>query len=242
MFSLATALGVISLPWAMIRRSKLEAKRDVPRYGTAGDPLRYSVKVKNVGQRRINRAWLVESEPDARPVFEEFFAIKEPGEEERNAFDRKFMYFRWQWLMLRKRLFKETLSRQEVCLKPSEEMRVLIEITPLRRGVIRLNDLRVMLPDPFGVLQKCQSVRAAADTLMVLPKRYPLPAIELPGGVPFKISGEANTNALGNSGEFVGLRDYRPEDPMRQIHWKSWARLGRPIIYGDMIGVEKLIS
>ena len=65
---------------------------------------------------------------------------------------------------------------------------------------------------------------------MVLPRRYPLPPIELPGGAAFKITGETNTNAIGNSGEFVGLRDYRPGDPLRQIHWKSWARTGRPIV------------
>jgi uncharacterized protein (DUF58 family) len=105
-----------------------------------------------------------------------------------------------------------------------------MEITPLRRGVIRLHDLRVLLPDPFGLFQKCVRVKAPAATLMVLPRRHPLPPIELPGGAAFKITGETNTNAIGNSGEFVGLRDYRPGDPLRQIHWKSWARTGRPIV------------
>jgi uncharacterized protein (DUF58 family) len=52
----------------------------------------------------------------------------------------------------------------------------------------------------------------------------------MPGGAAFKVSGEANTNTIGTSGEFVGLRDYRPGDPLRQIHWKSWARTGRPIV------------
>jgi uncharacterized protein (DUF58 family) len=88
----------------------------------------------------------------------------------------------------------------------------------------------VALPDPFGLFQKCAKVKAPAATLMVLPRRHPLPPIQLPGGAAFKITGETNTNAIGNSGEFVGLRDYRPGDPLRQIHWKSWARTGRPIV------------
>jgi uncharacterized protein (DUF58 family) len=103
-------------------------------------------------------------------------------------------------------------------------------VTPLRRGVIRFDDLRLLLPDPFGLFQRCRKVKAPAATLLVLPRRFPLPPIELPGGAAFKITGEANTNAIGTSGEFVGLRDYRPGDPLRQIHWKSWARTGRPIV------------
>lgn len=230
MFSFTAAMVAISLPWVMLRRVRLDARRQLPRHATAGEPLRYEVQVRNMGRRSVSRAWLVESEPDPRPGIDEFMVIKEPGEEERNVFDRNFVYFRWQWLLLRKRLFRESLCEQELRLKPGAEARVTLEITPLRRGVIRLRDLRVMLPDPFGLLQKCAMVEASASSLMVLPRRYPLPPVQLPGGVPYKISGEANTNAMGNSGEFVGLRDYRPEDPMRQIHWKSWARLGRPIV------------
>jgi uncharacterized protein (DUF58 family) len=160
----------------------------------------------------------------------EFSNLREPGEEERNAFDRTFAYFRWQWLLLRNRLFADASSPEELKLRPGQEARVFIELTPLRRGVIRLHDLRVALPDPFGLFQKCARVKAPAATLMVLPRRHPLPPIQLPGGAAFKITGETNTNAIGNSGEFVGLRDYRPGDPLRQIHWKSWARTGRPIV------------
>ena len=96
--------------------------------------------------------------------------------------------------------------------------------------MIRFDDLRVLLPDPFGIFQRCRKVKAPAATLIVLPRRFPLPPIELPGGAAFKVSGESNTNSIGTSGEFVGLRDYRPGDPLRQIHWKSWARTGRPIV------------
>lgn len=230
-FSFAFSMGVIALPWAMLRRASLEAVRELPRHGTAGEPLRYSVMVTNAGRRRIGRAWLLETEPDPRPPLDEFVRIREPGEEERNAFDRRFVYFRWQWLLLRRRLFAGSQpSAEEIRLARSAKVRLTMEITPLRRGLIRLSDLRVVLPDPFGFFQSCVKVKAPPAMLTVLPRRYRLPPLEMPGGVPFKISGEANTNTLGNSGEFVGLRDYRPEDPMRLIHWKSWARLGRPIV------------
>ncbi|MGA0899950.1 MAG: DUF58 domain-containing protein [Luteolibacter sp.] len=229
-FSLAFAMGAIGFFSLLLRRAKLEAIRNLPRHATAGEPLCYSVVVRNAGEYSLSRAWLIDSEPDPRPPFEEFHLIREPGEEERNWFDRHFIYFRWQWLTLRRRLFNQKLSTQELRLGPGEQARVSLEIMPLRRGVIRLQDLRVMLPDPFSLMQKCVQVSAPDASLMILPRRYPLPRIELPGGVPYQMSGEATSNSLGNAGEFVGLRDYRPEDPMRHIHWRSWARLGRPIV------------
>lgn len=230
LFSLSLAMLCIGLPWSMMRRASLDAVREVPRHATAGVTLRLALRVRNRGRRRVSRAWLAESPPDPRPDVVEFTSLREPGEEERNRFDRCFAYFRWQWLLLRRRLFADGISRDEIDLAPGQQARVFIEITPARRGVIRLHDLRVLLPDPLGLFQKCVKVPSPSASLTVLPRRYPLPPVRLPGGAAFKISGDANTNAIGTSGEFVGLRDYRSGDPLRQIHWKSWARTGRPIV------------
>jgi uncharacterized protein (DUF58 family) len=35
---------------------------------------------------------------------------------------------------------------------------------------------------------------------------------------------------VGDSREFVGLRDYRPGDSPRDIHWATWARRGEPVV------------
>lgn len=230
LFSLSLGMILIGMPWAFYRRATLEAKRELPRFATAGVPLCYTVRVWHHDKKRLRRAWLTDTPPDPRPSLESFSVLREPGEEERNGFDRRFAYFRWQWLLLGNRLFTGGSSNEDLNLKQGQQGRVSIEITPLRRGVIQLDDLRVLLPDPFGLFQRCRKVKAPPATLTVLPRRFPLPPIELPGGAAFKISGEANTNSIGTSGEFVGLRDYRPGDPLRQIHWKSWARTGRPIV------------
>ncbi len=230
LFSFTLGIVIISLPWAMSRRASVEARRELPRFGTAGEPLRYHVRVWHHGKRRLKRAWLADSPPDPRPSVDDFTLLREPGEETRNGYDRRLAYFRWQWLLLGNRLFSGGFSRDDLDLKHGQQARVAIDLTPLRRGVIRLDDLRVLLPDPFGLFQRCRKVKAPAATLIVLPRRFPLPPVELPGGAAFKISGDTNTNWIGTSGEFVGLRDYRPGDPLRQIHWKSWARTGRPIV------------
>jgi uncharacterized protein (DUF58 family) len=44
-----------------------------------------------------------------------------------------------------------------------------------------------------------------------------------PGGIPL-------ASEVGDSLEFIGTREYREGDPLRKVHWRSWARLGRPIV------------
>ncbi len=229
-FALCIGMGVIALPWAFLRRAKLQARRELPRYATAGEAVRYSVRVTNAGRWGINRAWISETPVDPRPGVLEFTRSREPGEEDRNAYDRFFAFYRWKWLMDQRTAFQGGASPEALDLKPGGVMRVPAELTPSRRGVIRLSDLRVLLPDPFGLVQSVRRVQAPPAILTVLPKRYPLPSLEMPGGSRFQAGDENATNAIGTTGEFVGLRDYRPGDPLRQIHWKSWARFGRPIV------------
>lgn len=229
-FSLCLVMVGLSLPMALLRRAQLRAEREVPRHAAMGSRLRYAVRITNTRSRGIARAWLAETVPDPRPNRDEFVMLREPGEEERNAFDRRFAWFRWQWLAVRKRMFEGGESPTELRLAAMESKRIMMEISPLRRGVIRLDDLRVCLPDPLGLFQSFVRVPAPPVTVIVLPRRYRLPMVELPGAAAYQLTGESNTNAIGNSGEFTGLRDYRPGDPMRQIHWKSWARVGRPIV------------
>lgn len=229
-FSLALGMGIISLPWAFVRRAKIQAKRELPLYATAGETIRYTVRVTNTGSWRLRRAWLAETPPDPRPGLLEFSQRREPGEEDRNVFDRKFAFYRWRWLVDGRRAFDGGDSTEMLDLEPGKVSRVAASITPTRRGVIPLNDLRVLLPDPFGLVQNCRKVPTPASTLTVLPKRHPLPSFEMPGGSRFQAGDENATNIIGSTGEFVGLRDYRAGDPLRQIHWRSWARTGRPIV------------
>jgi len=229
-FSLTFGITLIALPWAMLRRARVRAERENPRHATVGVPFHYNIKLYNEGKRRLGLSWLMEVPPDPRPPRHEFLTQREPGEHERNWFDRSLAYYRWQWLMLRRRAFEGGDSNKPVELDAGGMNRNSMSFTPLKRGVIVLDNLRLLMPDPFGLFQSSHKIKAPPSTVMVLPKRYPLPPIELPGGAAFKIGDETSTNSIGTSGEFVGLREYRPGDPLRQIHWKSWARTGRPIV------------
>ncbi len=221
---------MLSLTWTLFRRAKLSAVLELPRHATVGEPLRYAVRVENIGKHKLSSARLTQTPPDPRPTLAEFAATPEPGEEERNLFDRKMVYYRWQWLTARRGGFTARESRETLSLAPGENRRISMALTPARRGVIPMGDVRALLPDPLGFFQKCSHIKSTPARLVVLPRRYRLPSLSMPGSAAFRIGGEETSNAIGSSGEFVGLREYRPGDPLRQIHWKSWAHTGRPMV------------
>jgi uncharacterized protein (DUF58 family) len=66
--------------------------------------------------------------------------------------------------------------------------------------------------------------------MLVLPRRYALPPVALPGTMRYQEGGVALAANVGQSDEFVALRDYRRGDPLRHIHWRSWAKAGKPIV------------
>lgn len=229
-FALACALaavGVISLPF---RRVKIEAQRDLPAHATAGQSLTYHISVKNLRRKPLRRFELQETAPDPRPSQEVFLASREPGEEKRNFFDRSLAWYRWNWLCEKRLLFEGGRSGTVENLKPGISINVAVSMVPERRGLIRMNDLRVLLPDPLGLFQRCRKIPAPPASLAVLPRRYPLPRFELPGSARFQPGGEATARHAGATGEFTGLRDYQAGDPLRLIHWKSWARTGKPVV------------
>jgi uncharacterized protein (DUF58 family) len=48
--------------------------------------------------------------------------------------------------------------------------------------------------------------------------------------VKYQEGGVAMASHVGQSEDFISLRDYRHGDPLRHIHWRSWARVGRPVV------------
>jgi uncharacterized protein (DUF58 family) len=222
-------LGV-SFLWAFLRRSQVKVTRNLPRLATAGEIMHYRVKVFNSGRKPVAGASLLDMPPDNRPSLPLFSRSKEPGEETRNLFDRTLGYYRWEWLQKTLTLFTNNPSPPLPRLKPGESTNLTLSLTPKKRGVIILHDLRLCLPDPLGIFQRCRHADSGRDKLIVLPHRYRLPLLDLPGSARFQLGGEAASSTIGQSGDFTSIREYRPGDPIRHIHWKSWARTGKPIV------------
>lgn len=226
-------LLVVAFFWAFFRRAQISAMRRVPARGAVGEVLRYPVSVRNEGRRRLRDAYLREAGDDPRPTKWEFLHLREPGEEDRNFFDRASGFYRWKWLLARGGGWRALGRSEALDLAAGEEALVMLAIMPLRRGVLSLEDLRVELPDPFGLFQRRRPSLNERAEVLVIPKRYRLPPFDLGGRSELRVGGETASTVRGEGGEFLGLREYRAGDSLRKIHWKGWARTGQPVVRED---------
>ncbi|MFJ2777832.1 MULTISPECIES: DUF58 domain-containing protein [unclassified Kitasatospora] len=96
------------------------------------------------------------------------------------------------------------------------------------RGRYPLGPLQLRLSDPFGMCELNRSF-TASDTLTVVPQAQPLPHVRLSGE--WAGQGESHTRTLALAGDDdVILREYRPGDDLRRVHWKSTARYGELMV------------
>ena len=107
--------------------------------------------------------------------------------------------------------------------------RVRLTFTPRRRGRFVLPGLGVARTDPFGLVRS-KAVWLPEQVLLAYPRYYTLDELPLPMGRRYQPGGIPLASAVGDSLEFVGTREYREGDPLRKIHWRSWGRLGKPVV------------
>ena len=97
--------------------------------------------------------------------------------------------------------------------------------TFVRRGAYTLTGYRLATKFPFALFRKSKDVEAPLE-IVVYPARVTVPR------PPPRSStrGDAIADRLGRRGEFFGLRERRPGDDRRDVHWKSSARTGRLLV------------
>ena len=222
--------ALLLLAWgaSFFFRVRVSAQRELPRYATAGEPFSYAVAVANLGARALSGVDVLEAFRDPRPSYADWKRAREPGEERRNWFDRNVGYFRWRWLI--ERATPETPRAAPLPqVAPGARETLRLTLTPRRRGRIELGGLTLNRGDPLGLVKGVARVALPARVI-ALPRRYRLPRFSLPGRRKHQPGGVSLASSVGDSEEFLSLREYRPGDPLQRIHWKSFARTGRPIV------------
>jgi uncharacterized protein (DUF58 family) len=227
-FALLGCIALVSAILSGFPAPLLQIKRKLPRYGTAGQPLQYKIVVTNPSSRQQHSISLIEQFGDPRPSLAEFLQIPEPGEKTRNQVDRRFGYFRWRWLVARKEMAR-TKIREIPSLAPQSDTEVPVDLMPFKRGKLRFTAISISVPDPFGLVRRHREV-VSEEQVLILPKRYPVEHLELPGKMQYQAGGVSLATAVGQAEEFIALRDYRRGDPLRHIHWKSLGRTGKLIV------------
>ena len=193
----AAAMALIAgLASGFFVRPQLEAQRVLPPPASAGQLLRYRVRLRNRGPRPL-RALLVAEH--ALPLG--LYAVEEG----------------------------EGGCAQLQTLGPGEQATVSLALRCAERGAYQLTPLRVGTSFPSGLVRWPRAV-TQAQRLLVFPRFTTQHEFELPVAARYQPGGIQVSSEVGDSGEFVGTRDYREGDRLRDIHWASFARSGRMIV------------
>lgn len=97
-----------------------------------------------------------------------------------------------------------------------------------RRGIYESGSVCLETSAPLGFARR-RIVQEAPALVTVVPAW-----IDLDGWSPLQSGGtggeDPSARAGQGTGDYLGVRDYRPGDPLRAVHWRSAARAGRLIV------------
>lgn len=97
------------------------------------------------------------------------------------------------------------------------------------RGAHHLDPFRVAALVPLGIAQSAY-VETPGASFMVVPKVARVTAVTAPFNRRYQPGGVAGASRTGDATDLAGVRPYRPGDALRDLHARSWARHGEPMV------------
>ena len=114
-------------------------------------------------------------------------------------------------------------------LKPGESRTLQYAFTPMRRGAYDFTGPIALSAFPFGLYYSACPAHSP-HRMLVYPRFAPLASVDLPAGRKHQPGGLQLVSQVGESEEFIGNREYRPGDRLRDIDHLAWARHGFPVV------------
>jgi uncharacterized protein (DUF58 family) len=115
-------------------------------------------------------------------------------------------------------------------LRPGRRRRLVYRTVCSRLwGVYTVGPLAVSVADPLGLF----SARRLMPDLRpfdLFPRVHPVSGLDQLGARTSFAPTEATTARPGTSAVYLGVRDFRPGDDVRRVHWPATARHGRPMV------------
>lgn len=97
------------------------------------------------------------------------------------------------------------------------------------RGQYPMGPLQATFYDPLGLFPRTRTFQGA-HYFTVLPRPLPMTQIGLNGRQTLLSATTPDQQTRGDSLKFYGVREYRPGDPLRFVHWKASAKLGELVV------------
>lgn len=95
-----------------------------------------------------------------------------------------------------------------------------------RRGLYTFSKISLRSKGPFSLFGTRRAL-AVPSEILIYPTYYPLKRIRLLENRGFA---DKKVMRVGSGSEVIGTREYRSGDSLRQIHWRSTARVGKLVV------------
>lgn len=112
---------------------------------------------------------------------------------------------------------------------PGASASITLEATFSHRGEHHLDPFRAGALVPFGLAQG-PAAHSHGCRFVVVPRVARVERVTTPLGQRHQPGGVARMLQMGESMDLRGVRAYRPGDPVRDLHARSWARAGVPVV------------
>jgi len=208
-FFMLAAMVLLAMALAPFFRISFTVTREAPSLVTAGEVFPIRVRIHHHGKRAWRDLSYREVLSEIPPPVGEMFRYGPNGNPARRR--------------------ARSPSIDLPLLPAHGEIACEVTVKAFRRGPLRIAGGRLERCDPLGLFRAfchCPS----AHIVLVMPRRYPLPQLDLPGLARHQPVGTALANGVGQAEEFIGLRDYRRGDPLKHVHWRSAARTGKLVV------------
>ena len=114
-------------------------------------------------------------------------------------------------------------------LGPGEQVRVESTLVLTERGQRPIGRFSVASVRPLGLVRG-KSIYSEPVRIIVVPRTLDIEGLAPPPLIAADNAEHVRGHANGADFELAGLRPYRPGDRIRDLHARSWARLGEPMV------------
>ncbi len=114
-------------------------------------------------------------------------------------------------------------------IRAGEQVTIRTVRLATRRGIVEAAPVEIASTAPFGVAEAKRSIGSPVKTV-IFPRVVPLDGLPFMEGVADRSSLLGPGTQRGDGHEFLGVRDYRHGDSLRNVHWPSTARRGALVV------------